>query len=57
MSETTVVPEEPATRGRAQSGAPTDLLAQMQQMLAALNADLVQLDAALQAPPPGAEPA
>ena len=37
----------------SQSSAPQDLLAQMQQMLAALNADLVQLDADLQAPPPG----
>jgi hypothetical protein len=36
------------------SVAPQNLLAQMEQLLAALNADIVQLDADLQAPPPHA---
>ncbi|MHA6763333.1 hypothetical protein [Streptacidiphilus sp. PAMC 29251] len=59
MSEASVVPEgagvlspEPAA---APAPAPQNLLAQMEQLLAELNADLVRLDADLQAPPPHVE--
>lgn len=51
MSEASVVPEGQSTSSPA-SAAPQSLLAQMEQMLAALNADLVRLDADLQTPPP-----
>ena len=53
MSEASVVPEGPSA-GSPASAAPQNLLAQMEQMLAALSADLVRLDADLQAPPPHA---
>jgi hypothetical protein len=52
-SETSAVPEGSSLLSPAPTG-PQELLAQMeqmQQMLAALNADLRQLDADLQAPP------
>ncbi|MFC1418613.1 hypothetical protein [Streptacidiphilus cavernicola] len=63
MSEAPAVPEgssllspEPAAApAPAPHAAPQDLLAQMQQMLAALNADLLQLDADLRVPPPRTE--
>ncbi|MFC1434736.1 hypothetical protein ACEZDB_29250 [Streptacidiphilus sp. N1-3] len=60
MSEASVVPEGPSLLSpqpaAPQPAAPQSLLAQMEQMLAALNADLVRLDADLQAPPPHAGP-
>jgi hypothetical protein len=57
MSEVSAVPEGPSVLS-AEPAAPSSLLAQMeqmQQMLAALNADLLQLDADLQVPPPRTE--
>lgn len=51
MSEASVVPEGQSASSPAPT-APQSLLAQMEQMLAALNADLVSLDADLQSPPP-----
>ncbi|MEV3858584.1 hypothetical protein AB0J38_30250 [Streptomyces sp. NPDC050095] len=45
----TTVPEQP--------GAPKGLLQQMEELMAALNADLSQLDADLQQPPGAARPA
>ena len=56
MSEASAVPEGPSLLS-PEAAAPHDLLAQMQQMLAALNADLLQLDADLRVPPPRAESA
>jgi hypothetical protein len=50
MSDAPVAPQSPQ---RAQS--PQSLLAQMERMLAALSADLVQLDAELQPSAPRAE--
>lgn len=46
------VPEEtvPAQAAPAQQGAPKGLLQQMEELMAALNADLSQLDADLQSP-------
>lgn len=52
MSEAPVVPEEQNVLSPATAAPQQNLLAQMEQMLAALNADLVRLDADLQAPPP-----
>ncbi|MBT2383756.1 hypothetical protein [Streptomyces sp. ISL-11] len=50
------VPEEtvPAQAAPQQQGAPKGLLQQMEELMAALNADLSQLDADLQ--PPGESP-
>ncbi|MFZ3560418.1 MULTISPECIES: hypothetical protein [unclassified Streptomyces] len=47
------VPDEavPDTSAPEQEGAPKGLLQQMEELMAALNADLTQLDADLQQPP------
>ncbi|MFZ3567583.1 hypothetical protein ACOKM5_11540 [Streptomyces sp. BH097] len=47
------VPDEavPDTSPPEQEGAPKGLLQQMEELMAALNADLTQLDADLQQPP------